>query len=263
MMPADQRGAFEARQRRIFEMIRDWRTGHELLPTLDELADALHVAKSTVHRHLQRLKDKRLVDFDKGKRRSTRATTDPGVLAAHGFTPAPPPNDATPSSVALPRTRRARLGGTRAIQYPAGPSTQRGAVLWPLPAQPPRRLPIAGRIAAGKARAFDHDEDVMEVSGDLIGPGQYTLRVTGDSMVNLGILDGDQAIVDPDQPIHEGDLVAALLPSNETDESLATIKVFAHRDGKYQLEAANPAYPPIPIDQNVRLGRVTTLVRRV
>jgi SOS-response transcriptional repressor LexA len=224
------------------------------------------VAKSTVHLHRQRLKDKGLVHFDEGKSRSTRVTTDPVVLAANGFEPDPrptsSPTEATMGPARLSRSRRTRLGGVHAVRQPAGAPTERGAPWWPLPAQPPARLPVAGRIAAGKAKAFDRDDDALEVIGALVGPGLYALRVTGDSIVGLGVFDGDQAVVDPDQPVHEGDLVAALLPDGE-GEGLATIKVFARRDGQPWLEAANPAYPPILIEQNAVLGRVTTLVRRV
>jgi SOS-response transcriptional repressor LexA len=265
MSSDDQHRAFEAVQRRLFEMLRDW-PQQELDPTLDELAKALDVAKSTVHRYRQCLKDKGLAYFDAGRSRSTRITTDPAVFAAYGFEPGPRPGpsstEATMSPARLPRSRRARLGGTRAVRLPAGAQTERGAPLWPLSAQPPLRLPVAGRIAAGKAKAFDRDDDVLEVDGGLVGPGRYTLRVTGDSMVDLGVFDGDQVIVDPGQPVHEGDLVAALLPDQE-GEGLATIKVFARRDDQLWLEAANPAYPPILIEQNAVLGRVTTLVRRV
>ncbi len=259
-----QRRAFEAAQRRLFEMLRDWPKQPD--PTLDELADGMGVAKSTVHRHRQRLKDKGLVDCDKGKSRSTRITTDPAVLAANGFEPDPRPTSSSTETTMSParpsRSRRTRLGGVHAVRQPVGAPTERGAPLWPLPAQPPVRLPVAGRIAAGKAKAFDRDDDVLEVNGALVGPGLYTLRVTGDSMVDVGVFDGDQAIVDPNQPVHEGDLVAALLPDGE-GEGLATIKVFALRDDQPWLEAANPAYPPILIQQNAILGRVTTLVRRV
>jgi repressor LexA len=265
MRSNDQRRAFEADQRRLFELLHDW-PEQQPAPTLDELADAMGVAKSTVHLHRQRLKDKGLVHFDAGKSRSTGVTTDPVVLADNGFEPDPWPTSSSTEAASGParlsRSRRTRLGGVHAVRQRAGVPAERGAPWWPLPAQPPVRLPVAGRIAAGKAKAFDRDDDALEVNGALVGPGQYALRVTGDSMVGVGVFDGDQAVVDPDQPVHEGDLVAALLPDGE-GEGLATIKVFACRDGQAWLEAANPAYPPILIEQNAILGRVTTLVRRV
>jgi repressor LexA len=80
--------------------------------------------------------------------------------------------------------------------------------------------------------------------------------------VELGVFDGDLAIVDPEQPAHHGDLVAALLPSEHGDEDLATLKVFELRQGRAWLVAANPVYAPIPIDQAWVLGRVTTTIRR-
>ena len=100
------------------------------------------------------------------------------------------------------------------------------------------------------------------VDGELAGPGRYALRVRGDSLVELGIFDGDLAIVDPEQPARHGDLVAALLPSEHGDEDLATLKVFELRQGQAWLVAANPVYAPIPIEQTWVLGRVTTTIRR-
>ena len=81
-------------------------------------------------------------------------------------------------------------------------------------------------------------------------------------MVELGIHDGDQAIVDTKQPAHHGDLVAALLPSEHGDGELAALKIFEHRDDGAWLVAANPAYKPIALRECTLLGRVTTIVRR-
>jgi repressor LexA len=83
---------------------------------------------------------------------------------------------------------------------------------------------LAGAIPAGPVRSFARDEDILEVDGELAGPGQYALRVRGDSLVELGIFDGDMAVVDPEQPAQHGDLVAALLPSEHGDEDLATLR---------------------------------------
>src|SRR6266508_4917391 len=130
-----QRRAFEADQRRLFELLRDW-PKQRPAPTLDELADAMGVAKSTVHLHRQRLKDKGLVLFDEGKSRSTKVTTDPVVLAANGFEPNPlptsSPTEATMGPARLSRSRRTRLGGVHAVRQPAGAPTERGAPWWPL-----------------------------------------------------------------------------------------------------------------------------------
>jgi SOS-response transcriptional repressor LexA len=242
--------------RRLFEAMRRLSDEDGLCPTHDELAGDLGCAKSTVSQGRRQLQELGLLRFDPDKRRSTRVTTDPTVLAAYGLAPA---SDGPVADLARFRSRRARLGGTHATQRPG---VGNGELPWRLPQRPPRRVPLAGAIPAGPVQSFVPDEGILEVDGELAGPGRYALRVRGDSLVELGVFDGDVAIVDPEQPAHHGDLVAALLPSEHGDEDLATLKVFELRQGRAWLVAANPVYPPIPIERTWVLGRVTTTIRR-
>ena len=244
--------------RRLFDAVADLHHQTGLHPTLDELADVLGVVKSTVSAWRQRLGTLGLLRFDPGARRSTRVTTDPALLAAYGLGPEPPGGDVT-TGLAGFRSRRARVGGARA-GLPA--VAVHGERPWQLPQRPPRSLPVAGQIAAGPARTVLPDEDRIEVDDELAGPGQYALRVRGDSMIGLGVYDGDQAIVDSRQPAHHGDLVAALLPSEQGDEELASLKVFELRGDEAWLVAANSVYAPIRLTECTLLGRVTTIVRR-
>jgi repressor LexA len=170
-----------------------------------------------------------------------------------------PPAAAT-TGLAGFRSRRARVGGAHAGQPAA---TVHGERPWQLPRRPARSLPVAGQIAAGRARTVLPDDDRIEVDDELTGPGQYALRVRGDSMVGLGVYDGDQAVVDTRQPAHHGDLVAALLPSEHGDEELASLKIFELRGDQAWLVAANPAYAPIRLTGCTLLGRVTTIIRRL
>jgi SOS-response transcriptional repressor LexA len=245
--------------RRLFEAMRRLSDEDGLCPTHDELAGDLGCAKSTVSQWRRRLQELGLVRFDPDKRRSTRVTTDPEVLATHGLTSART-NRGPVADLGRFRSRRARLGGTRATQRPGADG---GEVPWRLPGRAPRRLPLAGAIPAGPVQGFVSDEAMLEVDGELAGPGRYALRARGDSLVELGVFDGDVAIVDPEQPAHHGDLVAALLPSEHGDEDLATLKVFELRQDRAWLVSANPVYPPLPIERTWVLGRVTTIIRRL
>jgi repressor LexA len=253
-------------QLRLFEAIRDWPTDLGLLPTLDELARHLGVAKSTVSHHRQQLAVDGLVHFEKHKRRSTRVTTDPAVLATYGLWPrlgTASPTGARTTPTPHPRSRRAVLGGTRARQHSADVPATRGVPVWPVQPRPPRSLPLVGEIAAGRWRAFNRDESVLEVDNEFAGPGRYALRVSGDSLVDLGVFDGDHLIVDPDQSVHEGDLVAALR-SQEGEDDMATVKVFVRDDdGQPLLVAGNWKYLPIPVDRSTVIWRVTTVIRRI
>lgn len=245
--------------RRLFDAVADWHRQTGLHPTLDELAGVLGCAKSTVSGRRRQLGELGLVRYDPGWRRSTRVTTDPAALAAYGLGPPPPAGDGV-TILAGFRSRRARVGGTRAGHPLAAPQGERP---WQLPDRPPRSLPVAGPISAGPARTFLPDEDRIEVDDELAGPGQYALRVRGDSMIGLGVYDGDQAIVDTRQPAHHGDLVAALLPSEHGDEDLASLKILELSSDEAWLVAANSAYAPIRLTECTLLGRVTTIVRRL
>lgn len=104
-----------------------------------------------------------------------------------------------------------------------------------------RGLPILGTIAAGFVNeAFTDDVERLDLNGIPIRAGDYALRVTGDSMVDAMILEGDVVIMRPvkdPQAVREGTIVAARV------ESGTTLKSF-HRDGnQIKLKPANPNYP--------------------
>jgi repressor LexA len=123
----------------------------------------------------------------------------------------------------------------------------------------PSYVPVVGRIAAGgPILAEEAIEDVFPLPRRLVGTGTlFLLKVTGDSMVDAAICDGDWVVV-RQQPVAEsGDIVAALI------EGEATVKTFKKRQGHVWLMPHNPAYEPIPGDQATILGRVVAVLRRV
>jgi repressor LexA len=97
--------------------------------------------------------------------------------------------------------------------------------------------------------ASDQADDMgetVEVDEELAAPGRYALRVTGDSLIDLGIFDGDRVVVDPSQPTQKGDLVVVLSPREDGAGDIATIKVFSSKEAQHRLLPANPRYQPIP-----------------
>ena len=96
-----------------------------------------------------------------------------------------------------------------------------------------------GRIAAGTPiEALQNKVADVPVPSTLIGGGEhYALEVTGDSMINAGILDGDTVIIRKADSANTGDIVVALVDDNE-----ATLKRLRRRGDSIALEAANPAY---------------------
>ena len=120
-------------------------------------------------------------------------------------------------------------------------------------------VPLVGRIAAGgPILAEQAVEDVFALPRQLVGEGtHFLLKVSGDSMIDAAIADGDWVVV-RQQPVAEnGDIVAALI------ENEATVKTFKRKDGHVWLLPQNPAYDPIPGDEASVLGRVVAVLRKV
>ncbi|MGY4720854.1 transcriptional repressor LexA [Naumannella cuiyingiana] len=120
-------------------------------------------------------------------------------------------------------------------------------------------VPIVGRIAAGgPILAEERIEDVFPLPKQLVGEGTlFLLQVSGDSMVDAAICDGDWVVVRQQPDAVNGDIVAALLD----DE--ATVKTFKRIDGQVWLLPHNPAYRPIDGTHASILGKVVAVLRRV
>jgi len=118
-------------------------------------------------------------------------------------------------------------------------------------------VPLVGRIAAGGPILADQSvEDVFSLPRQLVGHGElFMLKVSGDSMVDAAICDGDWVVVRRQQNAENGDIVAALL-----DEE-ATVKTFRQRDGHTWLLPQNSRYEPILGDAAKIMGRVVSVMR--
>ncbi|WP_436790388.1 transcriptional repressor LexA [Yinghuangia sp. YIM S10712] len=120
-------------------------------------------------------------------------------------------------------------------------------------------VPVVGRIAAGGPILAEQSiEDVFPLPRQLVGDGEvFLLKVSGDSMIEAAIMDGDYVAVRRQPVAENGDIVAAMLDGE------ATVKRLRHRDGHRWLMPHNPAYEPIPGDDATILGRVVAVMRRV
>lgn len=100
-------------------------------------------------------------------------------------------------------------------------------------------LPLYGRIAAGTPiEALRDPERAVEVPGSMLGKGEhYALEISGDSMVEAGILDGDTAVIERCDTAENGEIVVALL-----DDAEATLKRLRRKGASIALEPANRAY---------------------
>ncbi|UAJ09203.1 transcriptional repressor LexA [Glacieibacterium megasporae] len=121
-------------------------------------------------------------------------------------------------------------------------------------------LALHGRIAAGQPIEAFEDDRLLSVPAALLGPGDhYALEVSGDSMVDAGILDGDYALVRRCDTARDGDIVVALVDGND-----ATLKILKHAKGMVELEPANTMYSTqryLPSRVRVQ-GKLAGLLRR-
>ena len=110
----------------------------------------------------------------------------------------------------------------------------------------PEGLPIVGRVAAGNPIMSDENiEDHCKIPHEFFYPiADYLLRVQGDSMVNVGILDGDLLAVHNTNTANEGDIIVARVDDEVTVKRLK----YGKQKHELLLIAENDAYDPIPVD---------------
>jgi len=116
-------------------------------------------------------------------------------------------------------------------------------------------IPLVGNVAAGlPVSAEESGRDVVSMDEYLVAKpdSSFLLRVTGDSMIGAGIMDGDLVIVERNRTPKNGDIVLA-----EVDGQW-TMKYFRRTGGEIVLEAANPAYPTIYPKEELKIGGVIT-----
>jgi repressor LexA len=202
-------------------------------PSFDEMKDALDLrSKSGIHRLITALEERGFIRRLAHRARAIEIVRLPDALDGKGFTPrviegdkADPPNSARPV-VAEAMT-----------------------------------LPVMGRIAAGvPIEAISEVSHSVAVPGSMIsGRGShYALEVKGDSMVGVGINDGDVVVIHETAVADNGDIVVALVEDHE-----ATLKRYRRKGDSIALEAANPAYETRVFreDQVKVQGRLVGLIR--
>ena len=119
------------------------------------------------------------------------------------------------------------------------------------------QVPIIGRVAAGEPLLAEQNiEDYFPIPVEKLPNNQtFLLRVRGDSMVNVGILDGDYILVEQKPTAENGEIVVALV------EDGATVKRFFKENGHYRLQPENDSMDPIIVDEVTVLGKMIGLLR--
>lgn len=118
-------------------------------------------------------------------------------------------------------------------------------------------VPVVGRIAAGgPILAEERIEDVFPLPAQLVGDGQlFLLEVSGESMIEAAICDGDYVVIRQQPTANNGDIVAAMIDGE------ATVKTFQNKNGQVWLMPHNPAFDPIDGTHATILGKVTAVLR--
>ena len=198
-------------------------------PSFEEMKEALDLkSKSGIHRLINALEERQFI-----RRLPNRARALEVLKLAEGMD--------RPKPIAAPAPRAA----TPQI---------------PIAANDVIDIPLHGRIAAGVPIEAMEGQNMLSVPAALLGSGEhYALEVSGDSMMEAGILDGDFALIQRTEIARDGQIVVALI-----DDSEATLKYFRREGARVRLDPANGAYEPQIYEAGqVRIqGKLAGLLRR-
>ena len=223
-----------AKQRELIRFIQQRLEETGVSPSFEEMKEALDLkSKSGVHRLISALEERGFI-----RRLPNRARALEVIRQPEDATPAPRP----------------------ALRLAADNAPSASTLRMPEAANDVVTIPLHGRIAAGAPIEALEGQSSLPVPAALLGPGEhYALEVSGDSMVEAGIFDGDFALVRRTNTAREGEIVVALVRGEE-----ATLKYLRKEAGKVRLDPANAMYDPQfyePHEVEVQ-GKLAGLLRR-
>lgn len=221
-----------SKQRELLQFITVRLEENGVSPSFEEMKDALDLrSKSGVHRLISALEERGFIRRLPNRARALEVIRQPE------------------DSVAAPRKLANDNSGP--IARPAVLAQAANDVI---------ELPLHGRIAAGAPIEALEGQSTLPVPAALLGPGEhYALEVSGDSMIEAGIFDGDFALVRKTDVARDGEIVVALVRDEE-----ATLKYLRRENGMVRLDPANGAYEPQiyrPGEVKVQ-GKLAGLLRR-
>lgn len=122
-------------------------------------------------------------------------------------------------------------------------------------------VPLLGKVTAGTPiEAIEMPDEFFALPSNLVGNKKevFTLKVSGESMINVGIYDGDIVIIEKQNTARNGDTVVAMTKDNEV-----TVKTFYKENGYFRLQPENDTMDPIILDEVTILGKVIGLYRKL
>lgn len=122
-----------------------------------------------------------------------------------------------------------------------------------------RSVPLVGRVTAGQPiLAVENIEDYLMLPQSMLGKDDlFCLRVQGESMIDIGILDGDIVVLREQDYAENGEIVVAM-----TEDDEATLKRIFYEDGRVRLQPENRTMEPIYADSVTVLGKLVALIRQ-
>ena len=225
-----------AKQHELIRFIQQRLEETGISPSFEEMKEALDLkSKSGVHRLISALEERGFIRRLPNRARALEVVKVPEDAVSSSRSAVTPANDLSVGRTAAPKSA-------------------------PEPANDVIEIPLHGRIAAGAPIEALEGQSSLPVPAALLGPGEhYALEVSGDSMIEAGIFDGDFALVRRTNTARDGEIVVALVRGEE-----ATLK-YLHKDGSLvRLDPANAAYDPQvygPGEVEVQ-GKLAGLLRR-
>jgi len=208
-----------AKQHELIRFIQERLEETGISPSFEEMKDALDLkSKSGVHRLISALEERGFIRRLPNRARALEVLKQP-ENALPGSSRSSTPDDLPDNVVSLQK------------------ATQKQR---PEPTNDVIEVPLHGRIAAGAPIEALEGQTSLPVPAALLGPGEhYALEVSGDSMIDAGIFDGDFALVKRTDVARDGEIVVALINDEE-----ATLKYLRREDGMIRLDPANESHQP-------------------
>src|SRR5512139_950089 len=221
------------KQHELLNFIHERLSKTGVSPSFDEMREALDLkSKSGVHRLISALEERGFIRRLPNRARALEVLKQPENVT----------------------NAKAAANSNTAL------TAMRPPVAQPAPANDVIEVPLHGRIAAGVPIEALEGQSTLPVPAALLGAGEhYALEVSGDSMIEAGILDGDYALIRRTDSARDGEIVVALVRGEE-----ATLKYLRRENGKIRLDPANAAYAPQIYNPGevIVQGKLAGLLRR-
>ncbi|MGI6215997.1 MAG: transcriptional repressor LexA [Coriobacteriales bacterium] len=216
------------RQRQILDYIRVYTRDNGYPPSVRDIGDAIGLkSSSSVHSHLTALEKKGYISRSSS---SARAITVNVEKLEQMY-----PDEAVNADSVLPEEEIDEV--------------YRNVV----------PLPLVGRVAAGTPILAEQNiEETLGLPKQIVGDkNSFLLTVSGESMIDAGILDGDIVVVEEQNTARNGEIVVAMIDGE------ATVKTFYKEENRVRLQPQNPTMDPIYATDVTILGKVTALFRTI